>query len=230
MTTGLDRVWVDGDAYQSTTPYALARQLLRPLLGIAADATDQAAERRLRHLARRGTINAGLLPLAAQAIGVELPTTPEVAAVAPAFLGAVLHRQVLALLAATEPVARLIVVDDAHLADDASLDLLAALVDFVPSRPWLLCIEPDGDEWDVAGAEVLALTPLTAAAAAEAHHSAGGWRVPAHDRRALTTRSGGNPLFLAKLGAQRPRDGLRRRPSRIGRVLAHVPHRPVAGR
>ena len=198
VTTGLDRVWVDGDAYQSTTPYALARQLLRPLLGIAADATDQAAERRLRQLARRGTINAGLLPLAAQAIGVELPTTPEVAAVAPAFLGAVLHRQVLALLAATEPVARLIVVDDAHLADDASLDLLAALVDFVPSRPWLLCIGRR-DAWDVAGAEVLALTPLTAAAAAELTTALVGGTLPAHDRRALTTRSGGNPLFLAEL-------------------------------
>ncbi len=202
--SGSDLVWVDGEAYLSTTPYALARRLVRTLVGIADDAPAPLVERRLRQLARHEAVDAGLLPLAARAFGIELASTPEVAAVAPAFLRGVLHRQVLALLAATEPTPRLIVVDDAHLADEASLDLLAALVDFVPGHPWLLCIGRR-DAWDVPVDDVIALEPLGIDAAAQLTSSLVGDTLAAHDRRALTARGGGNPLFLAEL-ARNARD------------------------
>ena len=96
--SGLPCVWTASDPYQVNTPYAAIRRVLRPLLGIADDADDGDAVARLTELGRRATGVHGLLSLAGLAVGVTMPSTPEVADISPAFLGATLQRVVLALL------------------------------------------------------------------------------------------------------------------------------------
>ena len=95
--------------------------------------------------------------------------------------------------------ARLIVVDDAHLADDASLDLLAGAGRLHPEPPMVVVHRPAATRGTWPAPRSSRSTPLTAEAAAELTTALVGGTLPAHDRRALTTRSGGNPLFLAEL-------------------------------
>ena len=196
--TGLPYVWVEAEAFQSTTPYAAVRSVLRPLLGIRPGAGEPEVVDRLRALAQLADAPIGRLPLAGLALGVEMASTPEVEEISPNFLRDALHREVLALLAATQPSPLIVVFDDAHLADDASLDLLAALVAFTHRHPWLLCIG-HRDDWCPAGAELMALAPLTDADAAQLTDSLVGDVLSAYDRRALEDRGGGNPMFLSEL-------------------------------
>ncbi len=197
--TGLPSVWVEAEAFQSTTPYAAVRSVLRPLLGIRRRRrTSPRSSTGCGHWRSSPTRRSVCLPLAGLALGVELASTPEVEEISPNFLRDALHREVLALLAATQPSPLIVVFDDAHLADDASLDLLAALVAFTHQHPWLLCIG-HRDDWCPAGAELMALAPLTDADAAQLTDSLVGDVLSAYDRRALEDRGGGNPLFLSEL-------------------------------
>jgi class 3 adenylate cyclase/tetratricopeptide (TPR) repeat protein len=194
------------EAYSAATPYALARELLRKLLGLGLEDTDELAGLRLRRTVEAD--DPGLLPwlpLLGIAAGATVPDTPEVAQLAPEFRAARLHEAVLRFLRRQLPSWALIEVEDAHFMDEASAQLIAALERELPLLPWLVVItrrdrdtgfvaEPAPhvlrlDLAPLAPADVLQLAELVTESAP----------LPPHMVALAAERSGGSPQFLRDL-------------------------------
>ena len=82
----MTRLRVTCEAYTSATPYVAWRDLLRPLVGAAWEDPDIVVGERLRTVVRE--LDAELepwLPLLAIPLGADLPATPQVAELAPAW-------------------------------------------------------------------------------------------------------------------------------------------------
>lgn len=195
------------EQYESSTPYATFRSLLRGLLGIGA-ATDPgtAGEALARAVAESAPDLAKWLPLLAVPLDATVGATPESDRLAPEFRSARLRQVTSELLGRMLPRPALVIFEDAHWMDEASAELLRHLVaSEAPGRPWLLVATrrpgPGGFAAPDDPAPIrVALEPLPAeaseslaAAAAEAH------LLPAHVIAALAERSGGHPLFLQEL-------------------------------
>jgi DNA-binding SARP family transcriptional activator len=120
--------------------------------------------------------------------------------------------QLVGALARRAPLA--IVVDDAHWAEPALLDLLVDLVGRLRDAPLLVVwvARPDLLERRPAGGTTLTLRPLSAAASASLLATLGGGRLPSAAQRQVAEAAGGNPLFLEQLVAyveeQRAADAL----------------------
>jgi class 3 adenylate cyclase/tetratricopeptide (TPR) repeat protein len=197
------------DMYEAGTPYALFGAVLRTLLGrelgledgVSADA---AAAGLADVVQRQAPALLPWLPLLAAVLGAELPMTPEVAALADEFRRTRLERAVTELLAILLPGPSVITVDDVHVIDDASADLLNMLLMDVPTRPWLVVLtQADGGSFTPpaeAGVTRIVLRPLPAADASALL----AWQTEAapllpHLAAAIAERAEGNPLFLREL-------------------------------
>jgi class 3 adenylate cyclase/tetratricopeptide (TPR) repeat protein len=196
------------DPYASTSPYAVFRDLLRPLVGITPELDAAAAG---AHLARWVTAVmpdlAPMLPLLALPFAAEVPATPEAARIEPQFRRARLHEAVTAFLARVLLMPTLVVLEDAHWIDDASRELLLHLTSAPEPRPWLLCVtqRPQGAGFarpDVPGHRAL---PLDAVGAEAAHSlvlaAAGDAGFTPDVLQAIVERSAGNPLYIKELVA-----------------------------
>ncbi len=115
-------------------------------------------------------------------------------------------RGLLDVLAADRPL--VVALDDLHWSDEASLDLVAALLRRGPDAPVLLALAfrpgqaPQRLEAALAapGVERIALAPLSERAATELLADAGA------DARAIFRRAGGNPFYLEQLARVAPRE------------------------
>jgi class 3 adenylate cyclase/tetratricopeptide (TPR) repeat protein len=197
------------DVYESGTPFALFGAVLRILLGRELGAGDGAsADAAVAGLTdvvqRRAPALTPWLPLLGAVLGAELPMTPEVAALADEFRRARLERAVTELLSALLPGPSVITIDDVHVIDDASAELLNLLLAEVPRRPWLVVLtETEGGSLTPsAEAPVtrLALRPLSPACASAllAWQTETAPLLP-HLAAAIAERAEGNPLFLREL-------------------------------
>ena len=114
-------------------PYGAWRELLLPLIGAEWDDPAAVVVARLRAaVAERAHELEPWLPLLAATLGVELPDTPAVAALAPAFRADRLHDAVVRFLAASLPDATVLVIEHAHDMDAASAALLGAVLEALP--------------------------------------------------------------------------------------------------
>jgi class 3 adenylate cyclase/tetratricopeptide (TPR) repeat protein len=203
---GLLKLVVEAGAYCAATPYFALRAPLRALLEPADDSEEAAVvaltERVREHLPRTEP----LLPLLAIAFGLELPATAESARVSADFSRTQLHFLVDRLLAALLPRGQtLLLVEDAQWLDEASSDLLRAVLRQVGERGWAaLVARRPGEEGlsELPGPHTrIELEPL-APEAAQALATAGAGRALApHVTSALVQRANGNPLFLRELVA-----------------------------
>jgi class 3 adenylate cyclase/tetratricopeptide (TPR) repeat protein len=195
------------DPYESATPYALFRNLIRPLAGITPelDAAEAGA-----HLAPWiSTVMPDLapwLPLLAIPFGAEVEPTPETDEIDPAFRRQRLMDTVEQFLMRVLMMPTLLVVEDAHWIDDASQELILHLTRAAAPRPWLICVtrRPQGVAFarGVDGHVQFALEPLDSNATQElALAAAGDVAFSTEALALLTDRSGGNPLFLRELVA-----------------------------
>ena len=197
------------DMYAAGTPYALFGSVLRTLLGRELGAgdgvsADMAAAGLADVVERRAPALAPWLPLLAAVLGAGMPMTPEVAALAGEFRRTTLERAVTDLLAVLLPGPAVITVDDVHVIDDASANLLNRLLAEVQGRPWLVVLTQTEDGSFTPSAEVrvtrIALRPLSAADASALL----AWQTEAapllpHLAATITERAEGNPLFLREL-------------------------------
>lgn len=221
------RVRAECQPYDALSPYASARTLLRRALGIPGKAAAAQAGRQLLATAQRLAPDVvPMLPLAAVALGADVPATPEADAVAEQFRTERMHEAVCALLAAALPQTTLLVVEDVYYADDASLRLFRAIASGVESRPWLMLVtkRPEGPglvAGEVAGT-VLKLAPLPDADVARlAVLATGGEHFHPLEQEAVSQRAGGNPLFLLQLvSATRAGTSADELPESIERVVA----------
>ncbi|MGB9376954.1 MAG: tetratricopeptide repeat protein, partial [Mycobacteriales bacterium] len=203
---GLRTIRVEGGRYAAATPYFPLRAPLRAMIGAGIDDDPDSSAAALRTAVRKVLPAVEpWLPLIAVMIGLDLPDTPEIAALDPAFRRTTAHAQAVALIEQmlTGPV--LIVVEDAHLLDEATVELLDRLAAGVHDRHWLICVMrlPGDDGWapsEDLSPLMLPLGPLSDEDSA-ALLLAVARTVPLtpYTRAALAERAGGNPLFLFEL-------------------------------
>jgi len=196
-----------GDIYAGARPYAPFEPLLRALLGLDLQESARRLAERLRALVRRQAPHlTPFLPLVGIVAGLELPSTSEVDEIDPAQRKQRLEELAVELLAAviTEP--SVLIFDDAHLMDEASLDLIAGLAGEARQRPWLVIVSrrPHGRApLEGLAGEVIELGPLGEAATQELLALAtDALPLPPHKLSELAGRAAGNPLFLRELVSQ----------------------------
>jgi class 3 adenylate cyclase/tetratricopeptide (TPR) repeat protein len=197
------------DPYQSETPYFGLHAVLRSTLGVSADASPakvasalrRALERKLPHLVPWA-------PVTGIPFGLDLPATPETSRLEERFLRERIAETLTELLAATlanRPA--ILVIEDAHFSDEATVDLLARLESVSRgggSRPWLLLVSRDDPSaiGDGSGELRLALDlqPLGVARCVEVIHAVTEEDpLSPHVVDEVARRSGGNLQFLFAL-------------------------------
>jgi class 3 adenylate cyclase/tetratricopeptide (TPR) repeat protein len=196
------------EPYSASTPFAPLRTLLRPLVGILPDEAPVAAGAKLTAFATGVMPDLAVwLPLLAVPLGAEVPSTPEVDEIDPAFRRDRLHDVVDQFLMRLLLMPTAILVEDTHWLDDASQLLLAKLAAPGP-RPWLVLATRRPSGLPLAEtATVLELAPLAADdARALALAAAGDAALSEAELTALTERAAGNALFIREL-ALSPAEG-----------------------
>jgi class 3 adenylate cyclase/tetratricopeptide (TPR) repeat protein len=192
-------------------PYAAAGAIARRALQLDAHAPAPAVERRLRAAVRSGARELEpWLPLLGLVVGLSLPPTDESAALEERFVSEHIATSMVALLESVLPDAALVVVDDAHLMDEASAALIAHLAMGIGSRRWLLVLarRAEGDGFEAPeGVEALELPlaqleqPAALLLTIQLTEDA---PLPAHVAAGIAARSHGSPLFVTELvGAMR---------------------------
>ena len=195
------------EEYEVSTPYFPFRKLLRDALELG-DRDPAEAERVLRTKVEEVAPRlAAWIPLIAIPLELDIAPTPETGSLDERFVKTRLEETIRELLALALSRPTLFVFEDVHWLDDASGDLLTALLEGIEDRPWVVVVTrreegshfaPPADAHPL----VLRLEPLGEADAA-ALLEATTDQVPLspHAVAALAQRSGGNPLFLAELAA-----------------------------
>jgi predicted ATPase/class 3 adenylate cyclase len=202
------------DEYQSATPYAAFRELLRELFGVTertpADTATTILESRVAEVAPH---LAEWLPLLGDVLDVDIPDTAATADLDDEFRKARLESMVIDVLRGLLPGTALITVDDAQHMDPASSELLSRLATETGRRHWLLVVsrrdQPLGwiPEDDLESLEIR-VGPLTADDAVRlALAAAGEHTLPRPTLAALAQKAGGNPFFLESLVTQAGQSG-----------------------
>ena len=194
------------EAYTSSTPYVLWRELLRAVIDLGWDDPDNVVIERVRGLvSEKDPDLLPWLPLIALALGAEAPPTPEVELLGEDFRRPKLHEAVLAFLTSALPEATVIEIEDAHFMDGASADLLASIIGTLSQRPWLIVVTRRDTEAGFVAPEadaVLTLRPgplATDDALALAIAASEDAPLLPHDLQTVAERSGGSPQFLLDL-------------------------------
>ncbi|MGN6599300.1 MAG: adenylate/guanylate cyclase domain-containing protein, partial [Actinomycetes bacterium] len=198
------------DSYQSSTPYAPVRSMLRQAANVAEDEDPLAVMATLsQRLVDAAPQLVPWMPLLAAVLGTHVPSTPAVEALDERFRKTRTEQLLLEAFGALLPDPAILVVEDLQHADAATLDVLTRLRDEVGSHPWLVCVTsrapaPLGDGLGAAAGsvETLPLGPLSPADATALLRAATA-EAPLHPHHvaALIARAGGNPLFLLQLAS-----------------------------
>ncbi len=178
------------------------------------------------------------MPALGPLLDVRIPDSPETSRISTRFRKARLEEVAVDLLAALLTAPTLLVFDDAHLMDNASVDLLGRLVGSLSGRPWLVLITrrdlPTGyqPESDTA---VTTVRPGPLDAEAALSLASGGLdddALPPHELALLAERANGNPFFLRTLvAAARASGGVDALPDSIESLLnSQIDHLPPGER
>lgn len=189
--------------YRASTPYFAATLLLGDVLGIDRHAT-KGREQLLAELVERTAPE--LLPylsLIGTSLGIEVPDSAEVAALAQEFRKPRLEESVTSLLAAILREPSFLWIDDAQWLDDASRDLFSVL-SASDDNPWLLCMSGRGvvasEDAAKSAPVAIVLSPLTTDEATMiVHRCTDDAPLPPHVTQAIVDRAAGNPMFLNHL-------------------------------
>lgn len=192
------------ESYTQAIPYIVWRELLRHLLGLGPDEPDGVVLEHLRAHSQRRPDLRPWLPLLAIAVGVEAPPTREIEELSPRFRAPKLHEVVLSFLASALTVPTLVLIEHAHVMDEASAALLQALGGRLETSSWVVIATrrdvADGFLADPSAAARVQLEPLTpeatltlAEAAPQSHTLA------PHVLEFAAERSAGSPEFLLEL-------------------------------
>ncbi|MFN0154549.1 MAG: adenylate/guanylate cyclase domain-containing protein, partial [Gaiella sp.] len=187
-------------------PYVTAGQVILRALQLGPHAASGEVERRLREAVT--SVAPQLepwLPLLALVLGLDLPPTPETAALDERFVPERIATTVEALLGGLVPDAALVVIDDVHFMDEASVELIGRLARGIAKRRWLVVMArraydggfsvPDGVE-----AIEVALGPLSPdASGLLVDQLTEDTPLPGHVGEGIVLRSAGSPLFITEM-------------------------------
>jgi class 3 adenylate cyclase/tetratricopeptide (TPR) repeat protein len=202
------------EEYESSTAYFPFRRLLREALGLAPDAgADQAAVRLVELVDEHAVDLEDWLPLLGVPLDLHLPATQATTELDEQFRKARLEEVVTEFLSRVLPTATVLVIEDAHLMDDASADLVRRLATRLETCPWLVLVTRRDQQAGFVpepSPSVLTLTPapLTAEAALElVRVGLEDHPLPQQALDTLAARGGGNPMFLEALVREAGRSG-----------------------
>jgi class 3 adenylate cyclase/tetratricopeptide (TPR) repeat protein len=210
----LDVVSGRGGTYESTTAYFPFRSLLRQALASrfrAGDATDPAPL--LDRLAAVAPDLAPWLPLLGIPLDLPLPDTTETRELDEQFRKAKLEDVTIAALRLLLPGPTVLILENAHLMDDASADLLRRLEDETPACPWVVLItrRVRGSGYQPAASSPahlrIELSAIDTSAAIELLMATQAVPLTRQAMQAIADRAGGNPLFLGSLALIAGRSG-----------------------
>jgi class 3 adenylate cyclase/tetratricopeptide (TPR) repeat protein len=185
--------------YDRLAPYAVAEPLLRMAFGIDALADAADAGRQLVQLIAEVFPEAvPLAALVASAIGADVAATDESLAVVAEFRRTRTLQLVITLIQRTVTAPTVLFVDDVHLADDQSREILEALGEAVDETALLVLVTSVPGE--TLQPQPIELGPLGESDVSRLLEVLLGERAVAADVvRDVTARSSGNPLFLGEL-------------------------------
>ena len=194
------------EAYTASTAYTTWRELLRQVLGAARDLSDEKLLKRLRaFVAAADPMVEPWIPLLAIPLALQAPSTPEVDQLDEANRRGKLHEIVRSFLRAGLREPALIEIEDAHLMDAASVELLAEVVKAAATSPWLIVLTRRDTATGYTAAEdahVRRIVPAplsrhdaTELARIATTHTA----LPPATIELAIERAGGNPQFLRDL-------------------------------
>ncbi len=200
---GVDRrLALRAEPYGASSAYRVLRDPLRALLGIARGSREEMGGALLATLADRAPELLPMAPLLADVVQVGVPDTPEASRVDAQYRADRVADVVIALLDRLLPGPLVIVVEDAHWADGASVHLLGRLAAATSGRPWAVLVVRRGDTGGFVAAtgSHIALEPLApdvverlVIAATEATP------LRPHEVAAVVAKSGGSPLFVEEV-------------------------------
>ena len=198
-------------AYEAATPYHPFRMMLRDLLGIRAEDDPALVARRLSdRIAANAPHLLPWLPMLGVVIDIPVPPTRETEELDPAFRRPKLTEVVLDFLDRVLPTPTLLVFEDVHLADEASVDLFRRLSTALAEHPWvLLATRRDQQAGFVPSSPdrtSLRLNPLSGEHA-RTLLDAGDAALSPHELNAIMAKAEGNPLFLRALVSAATRAG-----------------------
>jgi class 3 adenylate cyclase/tetratricopeptide (TPR) repeat protein len=219
-------VWTQGEVYAASRPYAAFEPLIRQVLRLPDDASPERLAERLAELA---LIHAPellvWLPLIGVVAGLELAPTREVQETDASLRKERLEELTSELLGRILTTPTVLVLNDVHLMDDASRELIRRLAAHAADRCWLVLCSRRPD-FETLLAEIphreLHLGPLSDEAAAQLLALATvDSPLPPHRLIQLAERAQGNPLFLRELSAQLSQGGdLETLPSSVEEAIA----------
>ena len=194
---------VSCEPYEASTPYFPFNRLLRELLGLSLDLDDDAAVVALENRVREACPELlPWLPLFAVPLDLDIPDTPEVAALEEQYRRERLEGAIGDLLVQAADGPEIAVIEDAQWMDEASADLVRAIAARMDELPLLLFVarrdhdaenEDDPEHFRTR----LALEPLSPEASVALIHLATE-EAPLTPQAVdlLVRRSGGGPRFL----------------------------------
>jgi class 3 adenylate cyclase/tetratricopeptide (TPR) repeat protein len=202
------------EQYESSTAYFPFRHLLRDILGVPADAAaDEVAARLMDRVAADAPGLVPWLPLLGIPMDVELPPTRETDELDDQFRKTRLEEVVTELLGSLVREPTVLVIEDAHVIDESSADLLQRLAADIRDRPWLIVVTRRDESTGFApkpgpGVTTLRPAPLSPEAALVFVQDAlDDHPLPAQALADLAQRGGGNPMFLEALVRDAGRSG-----------------------
>lgn len=194
-----------GEPGAGTSAYALLREPLQRLFGLADVPVEARADTLAALVSRIAPDHAPLLPLLGEILGVPIAATPETTVIDPQYRNARAAELLIELIARHHPGAQVWVVDDAQWSDESSSAILLQLARLCPDRSWLLIVSrrsgPGGFvPTDLAGVATIELGPMSTAdltrlirLATEAAP------LRPHELELVLARSDGNPMFALEL-------------------------------
>ncbi len=199
-------VWVQCTQVHANQPYVTVGKVILRALQLGPHAPGGEVERRLRDAVT--SVAPRLepwLPLLGVVLGLDLPPTPETAALDERFVPERIATTVETLLDGLAPDAALVVIDDVHFMDAASVELIGRIARGIGKRRWLVVMArrayeggfrmPDGVE-----ALEVPLTPLPPAAALLlVEQLTEDAPFPGHVAEGIAARSAGSPLFVTEM-------------------------------
>jgi class 3 adenylate cyclase/tetratricopeptide (TPR) repeat protein len=190
------------ESYGTSSPYRVFRDPLRRLLGIGSG-DPEALRAQLEAGVER--VDPALLPqlaLVGEVVQIEVPPSPEVAAIEPRYRQDRIADAVVQLLAAERGGPRVIMMEDAQWADGASAHLLGRIASACAERPWLLLVTrrmEDGGYTPGAG-QRLQLGPMPPAEMRElVNRATESAPLRPHELELVLRRAAGNPLFAEEI-------------------------------
>ena len=201
----LNALRVACEDYGSATPYLPFRRVYRRLLGLVDDTPNDLAASELQRVVTELAPGLGpFLPLLADVVDVQVPSTREVDELEPRFRRPRLEDCAVALLRAFISGPSALVFEDAHAMDKASASLLAKIALEAAELPLLIVLtrRPESRTSLPERADrvlVLDLKPLAGEAAVRLLGGGTGPALAPAQVAAIVERANGNPLFLREL-------------------------------